>query len=167
MTKKQNVGKPCCLQRSFILSWLSDRGAWWAAVSGVTQSRTLKRLSSSSSNRVLGSALYPLTWDLQTPQRSFKFICSVVCWEDTSAWVQGQNADVLSLQCPFLNRDSHTGWWLTPWSAELGTVPFQIYFSKNIYGIWYWVLIESFRNWACWLVEFPSISFFKKRLPQR
>ena len=28
-----------------------DRGAWWAAVSGVTQSRTrLKRLSSSSSN---------------------------------------------------------------------------------------------------------------------
>ena len=29
-----------------------DRGAWWAAVSGVAQSRTqLKRLSSSSSNR--------------------------------------------------------------------------------------------------------------------
>ena len=31
-----------------------DGGAWWAAVSGVTQSRTrLKRLSSSSSNREL------------------------------------------------------------------------------------------------------------------
>ena len=31
-----------------------DRGAWWAAVSGVAQSRTrLKRLSSSSSSRLI------------------------------------------------------------------------------------------------------------------
>ena len=31
------------------------RGAWWAAVSGVTQSRTqLKRLSSSSSSKIIG-----------------------------------------------------------------------------------------------------------------
>ena len=37
---------------SSILAWkkFMDRGAWWAAVYGVTQSRTrLKRLSSSSS----------------------------------------------------------------------------------------------------------------------
>ena len=34
-----------------------DRGAWWAAVYGVTQSQTrLKRLSSSSSNRMPGDA---------------------------------------------------------------------------------------------------------------
>lgn len=25
------------------------------------------------------------------------------------------------------------------------------------------VLIESFRNWVCWLMEFPSISFFLKK----
>ena len=36
-----------------------DRGAWWAAVYGVAQSRTqLKRLSSSSSSRQLSRALF-------------------------------------------------------------------------------------------------------------
>ena len=43
-----------------------DGGAWWAAVSGVTQSRTrLKRLSSSSSSPFSGSQLivhYPKIW---------------------------------------------------------------------------------------------------------
>ena len=36
-------------------SWLEnprDRGAWWAAVYGVVQSRTLKRLSSSNRSRI-------------------------------------------------------------------------------------------------------------------
>ena len=37
-----------------------DRGAWWAAVHGVTQSRTrLKRLSSSSSNNSFLRTLFP------------------------------------------------------------------------------------------------------------
>ena len=38
---------------SSVLAWrIRDGGAWWAAVCGVTQSRTqLKRLSSSSSSR--------------------------------------------------------------------------------------------------------------------
>ena len=37
-----------------------DRGAWWAAIYGVAQSRTrLKRLSSSSSNRRLGEINLP------------------------------------------------------------------------------------------------------------
>ena len=44
---------------SSILAWrISDRGAWWAAVYGVTQSRTrLKRLSSSSRDKLLCQVL--------------------------------------------------------------------------------------------------------------
>ena len=35
-----------------------DGGAWWAAIYGIAQSRTrLKRLSSSSSNQILGAPL--------------------------------------------------------------------------------------------------------------
>ena len=35
-----------------------DKGPWWAAVQGVAKSRTrLKRLSSSSSSRILGSLI--------------------------------------------------------------------------------------------------------------
>ena len=42
-----------------------DRGAWWAAVYGVTQSRTrLKRLSSSSSSHVL---LFSTLWTVACP----------------------------------------------------------------------------------------------------
>ena len=44
---------------SRILAWrISDRGAWWAAVYGVTQSRTrLKRLSNSSRDKLLCQVL--------------------------------------------------------------------------------------------------------------
>ena len=44
---------------SSILAWrISDRGAWWAAVYGVTQSRTrLKRLSNSSRDKLLCQVL--------------------------------------------------------------------------------------------------------------
>ena len=44
---------------SSLLAWrISDRGAWWAAVYGVTQSRTrLKRLSSSSRDKLLCQVL--------------------------------------------------------------------------------------------------------------
>ena len=43
---------------SSILAWRIDRGDWWAAAFGVTQSRTrLKRRSSSSSSRYAGYSL--------------------------------------------------------------------------------------------------------------
>ena len=44
-----------------------DRGAWWAAVCGVAQSRTqLKRLSSSSSSKRLENGLNNLNWTMRT-----------------------------------------------------------------------------------------------------
>ena len=46
-----------------------DGGAWWAAVYGVTQSRTrLKRLSSSSSSRFIGRTDAPILWSLEKSQ---------------------------------------------------------------------------------------------------
>ena len=53
-----------------------DGGAWWAAISGVAQSRTqLKQLSSSSSSK--GSRARTLSkWKIQN-QKSISFICSV------------------------------------------------------------------------------------------
>ena len=52
-----------------------DGGAWWAAIYGVTQSRTrLKRLSSSSSNSSLLIHFLP-KWNLLSRENGPTFIC--------------------------------------------------------------------------------------------
>ena len=53
-----------------------DRGAWWAAVYGVAQSRTgLKQLSSSSSSSRLSLNLYTYTGILHFPKVCLTSFC--------------------------------------------------------------------------------------------
>ena len=74
-----------------------DGGAWWAAAYGVTQSRTrLKRLSSSSSSRVItedpllwGSLCFQLHWcspSFYVAIVSASFSCSLAEEMETTTW---------------------------------------------------------------------------------
>ena len=59
-----------------------DGGAWWAAIYGVSQSQTqLKRLSSSSSSRVLWSLFLP--WFT----RVAPILCSRCIWKHLDHWL--------------------------------------------------------------------------------
>ena len=81
---------------SSVLAWrIPGRGAWWAAVYGVAQSRTrLKRLGRSSSSRdVLGRLISVLPWSLilpipynMCPQMCPTFACCVPCHSQPPAF---------------------------------------------------------------------------------
>ena len=87
-----------------------DRGAWWAVVYGVTQSRTwLKRLSSSSSKTIACQILCP--WDF--PGKYTRVGCHFFLQGLLST--QGWNLHLLLWQAdslPLRHQGSHTTVWM-------------------------------------------------------
>ena len=85
-----------------------DGGAWWAAVYGVTQSRTrLKRLSSSSSSQK-GSSVLSATCSVMPCTQLSMYHSLVLVWVNSTATRdQGSYISALSSSaCGFLPEDS-------------------------------------------------------------
>ena len=90
-----------------------DRGSWWAAVYGVTQSRTrLKRLSSSSSNSMGEN----LSWETGVFLRSQDF-------ESDKAWQQ--------MACSLINSSNFSFFCNLGWRYTLLGLPWRL--SEIIY----------------------------------
>ena len=97
-----------------------DRGAWWAAVYGVTQSRTrLKRPSSSSSSRMV-SHQAPLS--MGSPGKNTAVGCRALL--QGIFLTQGSNPHLLPLLLWQVEKEmaihSSTLAWKIPWTEEPG-----------------------------------------------
>ena len=81
--KRTGVGCYYLLQCS-CLENPRDGGAWWAAVYGVTQSRTRLMWLSSSSNMLIGTIILYIIWTMQANQKSFWSLFRLLNLVDTS-----------------------------------------------------------------------------------